>query len=231
MPVAVLLGVLLIASFIFNAVLVFKVMDNGVPTQQGNTYVPPTGAQPTQPTAPTQPVEVELGDAPTLGDGDATVTVIEFSDFECPFCGRYYTNVMPQLKSEYVDTGKVLFAYKQFPLTSIHPNAFKASEAALCADDQDKFWEYHDALFEGQQSRGVGAAVLPQIAAELELDVDEFNECLSSGKYANQVRADMTQGEQAGVTGTPTTFVNGVKIVGAVPYETIKAEIERALAQ
>jgi len=94
---------------------------------------------------------VDLGNAQRKGNSNAKVIVVEFSDFECPYCGRFFSQTLPSLQKEYIDTGKVLFAYKQFPLTSIHANAQKAAEASLCAADEGKFWEYHDRLFKSQQ--------------------------------------------------------------------------------
>ncbi len=93
-------------------------------------------------------IEVEIGDSPVKGDANAPITIVEFSDFQCPFCARFYTQTLGQIEREYIDTGKVKLVYKDFPLNSIHPNAQKAAEAARCAGEQNKFWEYHDKLFE-----------------------------------------------------------------------------------
>ena len=198
----------------------------------GNTVVTgipqPAAPSPSQPSAATVPTD---DDDPSLGSASAAVTVIEFSDFQCPFCKRWHTDSWAQLKAEYVDTGKVRFVYRDFPL-SFHLQAQKAAEAAECADEQGKFWPYHDVLFEKGQGDGTGlqAADLKQYAADLGLNAATFNSCLDSGKYAAEVNKDQSDGSAGGVGGTPTFFVNGEAIVGAVPYGTIKAAIDSALA-
>ena len=171
-------------------------------------------------------VEVEAEGFPAVGPEDAPVTIVEFSDFECPFCARVVPT-LERIKEEYGD--KVRLVFRQFPL-SIHANAQKAAEASLCAADQGKFWEMHDLMFEEQKQLTV--ADLKAKAERLELDAEQFNECLDSGKYADEVRADMAAGQQAGVTGTPAMFINGRLVSGAVPYEQvaeiIDMELERA---
>ena len=174
--------------------------------------------------------EIDTTGSPAKGPEDATVTMVEFSDFECPACKRLQGD-FKRLKETYSD--RVRFAFVQYPLTSIHPQAFKAAEAALCAEDQGKFWEMHDALFEHQRELGIDQ--LKTRATELELDVEAFNECLDSGVHADQVRADMRTGQEIGVNSTPSIFVNGRRVTllrGASPFEVISAiiddELERA---
>lgn len=179
--------------------------------------------------APAQRVQVSADDDPAIGAKNAQVTIIEFSDFECPFCGRALPTVKQVLKDY---EGKVRVVYRDFPL-SFHPNAQKAAEAAECADDQGKFWEYHDKLFANQQALTVDN--LKQYAKDLGLDAAKFNSCLDSGKYASEVQKDMAAGSAAGVSGTPTFFIgndeNGYQmIVGAQPYAVIKAAIDAELA-
>ncbi len=219
-------AVLLSAAIFYNGFAISTALSSGNYAGGDSIVVPqaPGG----DPSAPAAPVKIELGDAPREGNKNAKVTVVEYSDFECPFCGRYYNDAYKQMKSEYIDTGKVQFVFKQYPLTQIHPNAQKAAEASLCAHEQGKFFAYHDTLFANQQSLGLTA--LKQYAADNSLDTSKFNSCLDSGKYAKQVQDEVSEGSSVGVSGTPTTFVNGVKIVGAVPYATIKAEIDSALA-
>ncbi|MBI4019830.1 MAG: DsbA family protein, partial [Candidatus Aenigmarchaeota archaeon] len=173
-------------------------------------------------------IAVSADDDPAVGPADAKVTVIEFSDFQCPFCGRFYTQTLPQIKQNYVDTGKIRFVYRDFPLESIHPNARPAANAAECADEQGKFWEYHNKLFENQGS--LSDAYYKQAASELGLDMEQFNSCYDSKKYDAEVSKDFQDGASAGVTGTPTVFVNGRAIVGAQPYATFQAAIDQALA-
>ena len=169
--------------------------------------------------------EFDLTGAPSAGPEDAAVTLVEFSDFQCPFCGRFFPTVN-EIKEKY--GGQVRFVYLQFPLTNLHPNAFKAAEASLCAHDQGSFWEMHDLLFTEQSSLGVPE--LKEKASRLGLDTEEFDACLDSGRQAERIRADMQQGTTVGVSGTPALFVNGVNLPGgAVPYELVAAAIDREL--
>lgn len=188
----------------------------------------PANAQPqeqVQPQAPQGPVEVKITNTDhVLGSSKAKVTVLEYSDFQCPFCGRFFTSVK-QAMSEYKD--KIRFVYRHFPLDSIHPQARPAAEAAECAGEQGKFWEYHDKLFANQEK--LAESLYPQMASELKLNVNKFNECLKSDKFISKIDADYQQGIADGVQGTPHTLVNGVAVSGAVPYEQLKAAIEAAL--
>ena len=189
-----------------------------------------TPTQPSQPAAPTQPsapVDVSADDDPVKGDADAPVEIIEFSDFQCPFCNRFYTQTLPQIEEEYIATGKAKLVYRDFPLTNIHPEAAPAAAAAECADDQGKFWEYHDILFENYQT--LSTSNYKQWAADLGLNQAQFDECVDSGKYEGEVAQDFSDGQAAGVTGTPTFFVNGQKISGAQPFSSFQAAIEAAL--
>ncbi len=167
-------------------------------------------------------------DDPVLGEKDAPVTIIEFSDFECPFCKRFHDETLPRIKEQYIRTGKVKFVYRDFPLP-IHPNAQKAAEAAECADDQGQFWAYHDMLFENQQALGV--AKLKEYAQDLGLDMEEFNDCLDSGKFADEVNADLEDGADAGVSGTPAFFIEGELVSGAQPFEAFARVIDAALGE
>ena len=140
------------------------------------------------PQQPIGPVDVAVGNLPPLGDEDAPVTLVEFSDFECPFCNAFFTDTLPQIKEEYIDTGKAKLYYRHYPLASIHPNAQITAEASECANDQGQFWAYHDLLFENQQEWAalIGEAVnekLAEYASGLGLSVNEFNDCLTSGKF------------------------------------------------
>lgn len=168
-------------------------------------------------------------DDPSLGNPEATVTIVEFGDFQCPFCARLFHETLPQIKEQYVKTGKVRFVYRDFPLSSIHAMAQKAAEAAECADEQEKFWPYHDILYQRQQSLSI--ANLKTWASEIGLNSAQFDACLDSGKYTDEVQKDLSAGQLAGVTGTPATFVNGRLISGAVPFETFKAVIEEELGK
>lgn len=173
-----------------------------------------------------EPPRVEVAaTGPSKGPDNAPITIVEFSDFECPFCSRI-NPTLAQVQQTYGD--KVRIVFRHFPL-GMHPNAQKAAEASLCAHDQGKFWELHDLMFEDQRALAVDA--LKAKASQLGLEAEAFNGCLDSGKYAAQVAADMAAGTEAGVSGTPAMFINGIPISGAVPYEqvapVIDAELER----
>ena len=181
-------------------------------------------------------VSVSEDDDPFIGDKDAPVVIIEFSDFQCPFCRRHYTQTLPQLKAEYIDTGKVKYVYRDFPLTQIHPAAVPAAEAAECADEQGKFWELHDKIFDKENEQGQGTVSfsiedVKSWAAEIPgIDTAKLNQCIDSEKYAQEVQKDLADGLAAGVGGTPTFYINGKELVGAVPYSAIKAAIDAELA-
>ncbi|MFO7588726.1 MAG: thioredoxin domain-containing protein [Gemmatimonadota bacterium] len=161
---------------------------------------------------------------PAKGPEDAPVTIVEFSDFECPFCLRIHPTLQ-RVMEEY--EGRVRLVYRQFPLTSIHPNAWKAAEASLCANDQGKFWELHDAMF--AQPGGLDVASLKVKAADLGLDTEAFAACLDSGERADQVAADFEAGQDLGVSGTPALFINGRYLTGAQPFEVIARIIDDEL--
>jgi len=151
--------------------------------------------------------------------------VIEFSDFQCPFCKRFHDDTYDALRQKYGD--KIHFVYRDFPLTSIHPEAMKAAEAADCANEQGKFWEMHDLIFSTQAS--IGVANSKQLAQQLGLDTDKFNQCLDSDKYAQEIQADLSDGNTYGVSGTPTFFINGVRVVGAQPLAAFTTIIDQEL--
>ena len=153
-----------------------------------------------------KPTEVTIDDAPVLGADDATVTLVEYSDYDCPFCRRHKDQVMPDLVKNFVDTGKLKYVMREFPL-AMHPNAKGAAQAALCAGDQDQYWQMHDKMFANQ--RKLGVENLKAFAVELGLDSAVFDTCLDDGKYAKQVSDDLTAGGRMGITGTPA-FVLGL---------------------
>jgi predicted DsbA family dithiol-disulfide isomerase len=169
-------------------------------------------------------IEVAEAEAPSKGPEDAPVTIVEFSDFQCPYCSR----VVPTLDKVAESFGdQVRIVFRQFPLNNIHPQAQKAAEASLCADDQGRFWEMHDTMF--QEQKALGLDQLKEKALRLELDMDRFNECLDSGRYADRVAADLQAGSEAGVQGTPAMFINGRFLNGAQPYEQIAQIIKDEL--
>lgn len=162
----------------------------------------------------------------------AKVVMIEYSDFQCPYCERHHPNLQ-QISDEYGD--QVVWVYRHFPLTSIHPNAEPMALASECAAEQGKFWEFADAMFDGQTANLEGTAAAANsyassVAKDLGLNMTKFNDCVATAKYQDVVDADMASGSAAGVNGTPATFINGTLVSGAVPYATLKQMIDAALA-
>jgi protein-disulfide isomerase len=187
--------------------------------------------------APAQPVAAEpeaarryavpVGDAPALGPENAPVTIVEFSDYQCPYCVRWYDEVYSRLMSDY--KGKIRFVYHDFPLpASIHPDAESAAEAAHCAGEQGAYWKFHDALFSNKYK--LGKQAYQQYATEMGLDVDAFNTCVADGRYQSYVDNEISIGATIDVRSTPTFFINGLMVVGAQPYEEFKKRIDAELA-
>ncbi len=204
---------------------------------------PQAAPQPAQASAPSKPqlIRVSLDDDPVKGDPDAPVTIIEFSDFQCPFCARFFQQTLPLIEKNYIETGKVKLVYRDLPLASIHPNAIPSHIAAECADDQGKFWEYHDILFENQsQWNRLGLDdlrnIFLQYADDLELDAVSYDSCLDSSDIVNEINDDLVDARALGATGTPTFFIGTekdgfVKISGAQPYSSFQSSIEQILSQ
>lgn len=195
-----------------------------VPSQQG------TAAQATP--APGAKVNVGVGRFPALGNKNAKVTVIEFADFRCPFCEQFFTNTWPQIKKDYVDTGKIQFYFRQYAF--LGPASVVAADAAECANDQGKFWAFHDYLYQNQPAETdtsmYNTDTLTQAATSLGIDGTTFSTCLNNKTDDAKATQDMTDGQKAGVSGTPTFFINGVALVGAQPYSAFQTAIDQALA-
>ena len=161
---------------------------------------------------------------PSRGAPDAPVTIVEFSDFECPYCATLFST-LKEIEKNYKD--QVRIVYLQFPLSQIHRDAEKAAEASLCANEQNQFWQMHDAMYADQAKLGVDE--LKRKAAKLSLDMAAFNACLDGNKYASAIRADIAEGVKAGVNGTPAFFVNGRFYSGSRPYDEIQRVVEDEL--
>lgn len=162
---------------------------------------------------------------PSLGPDDAPITIVEFSDFQCPYCRRFHDDTFQALLDAY--PGQVRFVYRNLPLTSIHSEALPAAIASLCANDQNAFWDYHGKLF---SSETLGEETYIQYATVLGLNVEEFSACLSSGKYDDFIQEDMDFALNLGVQSTPTFFVNGLAIVGAQPLSSFQQIIDKEMA-
>lgn len=210
---------------------------NGNLGNVGNNLVP-SGGDSANDAAPSgtgnnnqgQPLAItaRADDDPVLGSKDAPVEIIEFSDFQCPFCGKFFSETLPLLKQKYIGSGKAKIVFRDFPL-GFHQFAQKASEASECADEQGKYWEMHDKIFENQGS--LDTASLKKYAQEIGLDAVKFNACLDSGKFASEVQKDLADGQSYGVSGTPSFFINGITVVGAQPFSVFEQIIESELAK
>lgn len=171
---------------------------------------------------------VGVDDDPFLGSPDAPVTIVEFSDFQCSACALFHTELFPRLKEEYIDTGKVRFVYRDFPIESIHPASLQLSAAASCAGEQEQYWAFHAAFYEHQES--LDEALINATAAANGVDIAALTACRATGAYQQEARLDFQDGIQDGeVTGTPSFFINGRRIVGVEPYETFRSLIEEEL--
>lgn len=169
--------------------------------------------------------EVASEGFPSIGPQDAPIVIVEFSDYQCPFCRRWHEQVYQPLLNAY--PGKIKLVYRHLPLTSIHPEAFPAAEAAMCAGDQNAFWQYYEKLF---SSDSLGRNTYVQYARDLDLNMDSFEACLTERKFQDAVQADLDFAVNLGVRSTPTFFINGLAIVGAQPLDVFKQVIDQELA-
>ncbi len=187
----------------------------------GGQQVPQPGAK----------VNVDVGHLPPKGSSNAKVKIVEFGDFRCPFCDRFFKDTEPQLLKEYINTGKVVFYFRQYQF--LGPASVMAGNAAECANEQGKFWAFHDYLYQNQPSESDTSMYtvdnMTKVAGQLGLNSGQFKSCLASQKYNQKVQDDLAAGQQAGVSGTPTTFINGRILVGAQPYSSFKALIDEEL--
>ncbi len=191
------------------------------------------GQKPQRPAAPTT-AAVSSKQRPTLGNKDAPVTIVEFSDYQCPYCKRFADNTLAQLKREYIDTGKVRLVFKDMPL-HFHQHARKAAQAAHCAGEQGKYWPMHDLLF--KNSKQLQEEKLPAYAATLKLDAAKFASCLSSKRHLAQIDSDIAEAQKNSITGTPTfvigktakDLIKGDVVRGAQPVSSFKLHIDKHL--
>jgi len=168
----------------------------------------------------------------TLGSPDAPLTIVEYSDFQCPYCRKAGLEIMPQIEAEYIATGKAKLVWKQFPIEG--EESVWAAEASECAAEQNAFWEYHDTLFLNRKGINVGTFVISNLkvlAKELGLDTEAFNACLDEGRYRDKIAEDYAEGRRREVSGTPTFFVGQTEVVGAKPYSDFKTAIDDELAK
>lgn len=199
---------------------------------QAPTAQAPTAQAPQQPTEVSDDIwnQITTGGAAQMGDEGASVVMVEFTDFQCPFCARHYEQTESQIREKYIDTGKLRWVLRDLPL-AFHASANDAAQAARCAGDQGKYWEMHDKLFEMQDdwSNGDPKDKFVSYAEELGLDSGRVESCLTSEKYKQAVADDLALAQKAGASGTPTFFINGKILVGAQPFSAFEAVIEEAL--
>lgn len=237
--VPVFLVLLLAAAFLMGRYQgQLEVMKGGSVAKTPQVAVPQgdTGQQANQPAETEKVLQGEQLEkavsafAGKKGQDNASVTIVEFTDYQCPYCVRYVSDTLSKIEKDYVDTGKVKYLVRDFPLP-FHSNAVSAAQAVRCAADQGKYWEMHDKLFTAQNEwiSGDPAEKFASYAAGLGMNKSTFSQCLTSEKYKDAVEADLKAGQELGVSGTPSFFINGKLVVGALPYESFKAEIEAAL--
>lgn len=249
LPATILIGAMLISGSIFYNTKIFIAKGlNGtntavLGTKAGQDGGPSVPQQAVAPAPDSGPVKVSADDDPVLGNKNAPLTLIEFSDYECPFCKRYFTETFPQIKKDYVDTGKLKIVYRDYPLPFHNPLATTEAIAANCSREQGGdavYFKYHDEVFNRTKSNGQGLAKdeLYKIAADLKLNAINFRSCLDSEKYKDEIAKDTADGSAAGVSGTPTIFIGksatdgtitATKVVGAQPYASFKAVIDKQL--
>ena len=225
-PTAIVIAGVLIALGIY-------VSNNGLTLPAKEEGGTPAGIATTPELAPIGPIEVDIENEPTIGDEDAPVTIVEFTEYQCPYCKRYVDETFVKIKENYIDTGKVKYVIRDFPLP-FHANAQKASEAVNCAGDQGKYWEFHNKLFEGQEEwsekgNDDAIATFKDYAKDLGLETVEFGKCLDEDVYKDEIDQDVVDGQNYGVSGTPSFFINGYLLVGAQPYEEFEKMIEEQL--
>ncbi len=169
----------------------------------------------------------------TLGDPNAPITVVEFSDYGCPFCERYVSATYPQIKADFIDTGKVFYVFKDFPIVELHPQAKLAAVAAECAGDQGKYWDMHGLLFANQKTWDTDATgalkAFRGYAKQLALDSTTFSVCVAEQQHLDEIEADIALGQRLGTTGTPTFVINGKQLVGAQAYAAFRNAINNEL--
>jgi protein-disulfide isomerase len=188
---------------------------------------------------PSIPIKISIDNDPIIGNTNAPITIIEFSDFQCPFCARFHVETLPLIMNEYINDGQVKLVFRDFPIQSLHPNALPASVAAECANEQGKFKKMHDILFENQNewnNKNADNVIISfnQYALEIGLEEEKFDSCLKNGKYVEEIQKDLDDGRAYGISGTPGFFVGNdqigfVELKGAQPFENFKKVIDSQL--
>ena len=204
------------------AKLELKILEKQLPTNQ-----------------PVLPLKISPGNNPVIGNPNATITIIEFSDFQCPFCAKFHMQTLPTIMDEYINKGTVKLVFRDFPIQSIHPNAVPASIAAECANEQGKFEQMYHTLFKKQKEwsnleTSYAIALFNQYASELQLNEEKFDSCIKNVKYIEEIQKDLEDGRMYGISGTPGFFVGNsqigfIELKGAQPFESFKKIIDSQL--
>jgi protein-disulfide isomerase len=215
-------SVLVVIAFAVGVLVGYLAWGRGSATAAANN---PQAAQPS-PTQAYRRYDIPTEGFYSTGPKDAPIVIVEFSDFQCPFCQRWHDQVYESLMAAY--PGQIRFVYRNLPLTQIHSQAMSAAEASLCAGEQDAYWQYHEKLF--ANSDALNDDLYASLASELELDVTAFEACMSGHQYQADIQADMQFAIDLGVQSTPTFFINGLAIVGAQPLSAFQQVIDRELA-
>jgi protein-disulfide isomerase len=218
-------SIMVVFAFAVGILVGYMAWGRSIPVQQASDVSAQAAA--TQAANPSfTRYDIPTDGYPSLGPDDAEITLVEFSDFQCPYCKRWEDEVYKPLFAAY--PGQIRLVYRNLPLTSIHPQAMSAAVASLCAKDQGAYWPYHDKLFENQDK--LGAELYAQLASDLGLDATSFQSCLDSGKFDDYIQQDMDFSLNLGVRSTPTFFINGLAIVGAQPLDVFKQLIDKEIA-
>ncbi len=223
---------IIIAAIIVSGTLIYTQSNGNINRNAGAAQI---GTGDNQGGQPQKAAETKIVPSDhVLGNKNAPVSVVVYSDFQCPFCRVFWKDALPQIKENYVKTGKAKIVFRHFPLTSLHPSAKTAAVASECAAEQGKFWEMHDKIFQEQEKLGQGTVQftpqdLAKWAGSIGLDTTGFNQCMASGKYDKLISDSIAAGTSLGVSGTPTSFVNGQKLVGAQPFSSFQTVINGLL--
>ncbi len=218
--------VVLLLPLVFLAGLGLGYLLWGKKIDAGTTSQTTSGQTSTAQTQQAKRFDIPLDDSPAIGPANAPITLVEFSDYECPFCRKWHDEVYHRLLQDYKD--KIRFIYRDYPLTGLHPNAVAAAEAADCAGEQGKYWNFHDLLFSGQFSLGIEG--YQAYASSLKLDLSKFNDCLTKRRFQVTVQKNYDFASSLGIQSTPTFFINGLALVGSQPYDVFKQVIDMELA-
>jgi len=235
LPISILIAALLVGGAVVFAALYRPGSGTSVLGSPGTAG---TNGGAGTPTAPAPSTVTALGPRDAiLGNANAPVTLIEYGDYQCPFCTQFFLQTQPQIVSNYVDAGKVRMVFRNFPF--LGPESIAAAQAAECAEDQNKLWPYHDALYQakvndeakggGENDGSLNRTLFLKLAQDLNLNIADFTSCLDTNKYASLVSQEKAAAAAAGVNSTPSFFVNGTAIVGAEPYTAFQQAIDAAL--